>query len=619
MPNLRNDTLLETDESQYLLVDGTRTATSLVVAGSSASTLLRITQTGAGNALVVEDEANPDATPFVVDASGNVGIAISSPTVKLDVLGSTTIGTQGNVTAAFGSLSTGRLLVGSITGNTPFIGSESTNPLAFTTNGVERMRIDSTGQVGIGSATAAGYNILAGKNLTGAVNTYGMVIQGQIQSDSTSSATTFASAPSTAAAAFTVGTLNHFSAVGISTPGAGSALTNQIGFNAGSGISGATNNFGFSGNISSGTGRYNLYMSGTAANYLAGRLGVGATNTSGQMAAIVNTTAGDYALLIKGAVSQTGDLLNIQNSAGTILSRIDSSGTIFDIGLNLTTQSAVIQLGNGRSGNGYSYIDLVGDATYTDYGLRLMRENAGANTNSFLTHRGTGALYLTAFDAGSVAIQTSSTTRMTVDSAGRFGMGTTTSAGRSINLGVSMTGATQPNGIFNAGAIQSDATSGAIYYNTWGNTAAGAGAIPSVQHYQAQQGSIGASSSIGTQVGFIANSTLTGASNNWGFQGDIAAAANRYNLYMSGTAGNYMLGRLGVGAILASGAMVQIVNTTAADKALIVKGAASQSGNLQEWQNSAGTVLAYIAADGSSSLGRAADDAQAIIAGSVFS
>jgi hypothetical protein len=33
---------------------------------------LRVTQTGAGNALVVEDSTNPDSTPFVVDASGNV-------------------------------------------------------------------------------------------------------------------------------------------------------------------------------------------------------------------------------------------------------------------------------------------------------------------------------------------------------------------------------------------------------------------------------------------------------------------------------------------------------------------------------------------------------------------
>ena len=47
---------------------------SVVVAANTSSDALRITQTGSGNALLVEDSTNPDATPFVVDASGVVGI-----------------------------------------------------------------------------------------------------------------------------------------------------------------------------------------------------------------------------------------------------------------------------------------------------------------------------------------------------------------------------------------------------------------------------------------------------------------------------------------------------------------------------------------------------------------
>jgi hypothetical protein len=58
---------------------------ALVVAASSASELVRITQTGAGNALVVEDSANPDATPFVVTGAGLVGIGTTAPTVALDI------------------------------------------------------------------------------------------------------------------------------------------------------------------------------------------------------------------------------------------------------------------------------------------------------------------------------------------------------------------------------------------------------------------------------------------------------------------------------------------------------------------------------------------------------
>lgn len=54
---------------------------------NSSSTAFRITQTGSGNALLVEDSANPDSTPFLVDASGNVIVGGTTVTSKLTVEG----------------------------------------------------------------------------------------------------------------------------------------------------------------------------------------------------------------------------------------------------------------------------------------------------------------------------------------------------------------------------------------------------------------------------------------------------------------------------------------------------------------------------------------------------
>jgi hypothetical protein len=48
-----------------------------VIAGTSASTMLRITQLGSGEAFRVEDETSPDSTAFVISNSGRVGIGVS--------------------------------------------------------------------------------------------------------------------------------------------------------------------------------------------------------------------------------------------------------------------------------------------------------------------------------------------------------------------------------------------------------------------------------------------------------------------------------------------------------------------------------------------------------------
>lgn len=64
-------------------------AAGAVISGSTSTAALRITQTGAGDALLVEDASNPDSSPFVIDASGNVSIGATTTSVNLQVIGST--------------------------------------------------------------------------------------------------------------------------------------------------------------------------------------------------------------------------------------------------------------------------------------------------------------------------------------------------------------------------------------------------------------------------------------------------------------------------------------------------------------------------------------------------
>lgn len=90
-----------------------------------------------------------------------------------------------------------------------------------------------------------------------------------------------------------------------------------------------------------------------------------------------------------------------------------------------TTETAALEIGIGRSGDGAAFLDLIGDATYTDYGLRFIR-NGGVNANSELMHRGTGDLKIAAQDAGTVSLQASAATKLQID--------TTTTAGNTAML-----------------------------------------------------------------------------------------------------------------------------------------------------------------------------------------
>jgi hypothetical protein len=61
------------------------TAKTAIVTDNSSSDAVRITQTGSGNALVVEDSTNPDSTPFVVKADGKVGVGTTTPATAFEV------------------------------------------------------------------------------------------------------------------------------------------------------------------------------------------------------------------------------------------------------------------------------------------------------------------------------------------------------------------------------------------------------------------------------------------------------------------------------------------------------------------------------------------------------
>ena len=104
----------------------------------------------------------------------------------------------------------------------------------------------------------------------------------------------------------------------------------------------------------------------------------------------------------------------------------------------VATGDGSVVLGSGRSGNGNVHYNLIGDTTYTDFGMRLARAS-GANGDTTLTHRGTGDLTLTTNEAAGIAFRTTNTEQARIDASGRFLVGRTSYGGADTVPGLQVT------------------------------------------------------------------------------------------------------------------------------------------------------------------------------------
>jgi len=276
------------------------------------------------------------------------------------------------------------------------------------------------GALGIGTLPAASTITLVGGNLaTGAATVNNILVNGSIQSDVTGTYTSYGSNPTTAATAFTLSNLRHFVALQ-QTLGAGSTVTNQFGFYAFSSLTGATNNYGFYGNIASGANRYNFYANGTAANYFAGNVGIGTTtmsqalnvtavNASGFAGQRVQNNNGSVGIAgvefssdttyAKAAIGLTRNqpngvgILSIYNAASTAAAdwattdariQIDSSGFV-SLGAAVGSESLRVT----PVASSVNYVEILGGATGT--GGRFFAGGSDANIVLDYVTKGTSA------------------------------------------------------------------------------------------------------------------------------------------------------------------------------------------------------------------------------------
>ena len=380
------------------------------------------------------------------------------------------------------------------------------------------------GALGIGTTAVGGYNFRISRNLTGGVSGASFSNDFTALSDVTSNVHGIYSVINTQDAVYTLTNLQHFTASG-GTRGASSAITYQYGFNAQSTLSQATNNYGFYGNVTaSGSNNWNFYGQGTAPNYMAGALGIGSANvvnlTNLRISRNLTGGATQYSIM-----NQPQFMSDVTTQAVVYRSFPATEAAAFTIPslMHYLAENTSIGAGSAVTNQYGFFASSVLTGATNNYGFYGNIPAAANNWNLYA--QGTANNYM----------------------AGALGIGATALTGYNLAIGRQLTGATTAASVRNVFTSASDVTAAAYAFQSQITTAAAAYTLASALNYVAEGINKGAGSTVTNQFGFTVSSGYTAATNNYGFRSDIAAGANNWNLYNSGTAKNYMAGSLGIG------------------------------------------------------------------------
>ena len=437
----------------------------------------QVSSTGTGQMNYINTIASTAAATFTVSSIRHINLTQG------------TFGAGSTVTNQFGVIVNGNMI--GATNNYGFFGDipSGTGRWNLYMGGTANNYL--AGALGIGNTSLTGYNLRVQLNLTGATAFNNIFSAGTIQSDVTSSVNYFRTAASTQAASFTLGSLFHFSAVQ-GTLGAGSTVTDQYGIFIDSSLIGATNNYGFYGNIASGTNRWNIYMNGTAANYLNGDTAIG------------TTTLGTATKLTVGGSETASSAIARGQLLNTTLVAAANNDVLVGLDINPTfTNGAFTGVTNRQIRISNAAIALA------DMSFGLI--TGGGSYNSSFIQDGTGLTIGHNSASRTLSLQTNSTSRINITGGGNVGINTTTDAG--FRLDVNGTARVQGTitslvGNGNTSLNLTNAAGDSIFTNvissTWSRTQFTSQSVSGFI-YANPQNTIQGSVAFPTSIGFVTN------------------------------------------------------------------------------------------------------------------
>lgn len=172
----------------------------------------------------------------------------------------------------------------------------------------------------------------------------------------------------------------------------------------------------------------------------------------------------------------------------------------------------------------------------------------------YLTQANAASTYMTAATANSAFIQNQLATNQTANlritgtaQMSKLGLGGS-SAVTNLIVSSPIQGGTTAGSVGAIATVQSGVTSTAYNFFSAMNTQAASFNLGSMYHFYVAQNPLGAGSTITNQYGVRIESSLSGATNNYGFYSSIPYSATNYNLYLSSSANNYINGNTGIGS-----------------------------------------------------------------------
>lgn len=445
--------------------------------------------------------------------------------------------------------------------------------------------INGSGSVGTAIGANSAIGITSTGNVTSAYPHYASVALSNTGSVTTAS-DYFAGAPSITSSG-TIATLSGFNVANIGHANVTTAVGLTI-----ADMTASTNMRGIRSMLSSGANKYNLYLDGTADNYIAGSLGIGALPASDRRLSVqytaastsvleyglyanVNATATSGALSKTAIIGQcstatgwagTGSMIGIygvatHNIAGTHTDARSLYGVVSNTGPGTLTNAYMIIAGNAVNSGGGVITNAFGlyisdlTAATNNYGIRSLVSSAANRWNLYID--GTADNYI----------------------GGAVGIGFTSLAGHSLRIGRNTTGSTNGYVVSTDSTVLSDVTVAASSYTSTIRTQATAFTLAAAYHFRVIDGAVGAGSTITNDYGFFVPGTHILATTNYGVNlGDTSAitagktyygirssvniasgGGTTWGLYFDGTAANVLNGNSSFGQ---TAAPIAAVDTT---------------------------------------------------------